>query len=71
MAIFHENEKNDRKAVYDAAEKWKSNCLLDNRSLIWEGESIWTDSNIDRFRTIFIERPDESGNSFDDKLKKQ
>lgn len=61
MAIFHENEKNDRKAVYDAAEKWKSNCLLDNRSLIWEGESIWTDSNIDRFRTILSNGPMNQG----------
>jgi MoxR-like ATPase len=71
MALFYENKVNDRKAIYDAAEKWKNECLLDNKSLIWDGESIWTDVNLDRFRAIFVDNPDESGDSFDSKFKKQ
>ncbi len=34
MAIFYEDELNDRKAIYKAAEKWKINCLLNNESLM-------------------------------------
>ncbi|UOR13724.1 AAA family ATPase [Halobacillus amylolyticus] len=71
MAIYYEVKKGDRKAVYDAAEKWKENCLLNDGSLIWDGEPIWTAHNISRFINIFIESPDESGDSFDDKLRKQ
>ncbi|TWI59300.1 AAA family ATPase [Halalkalibacter nanhaiisediminis] len=71
MALFYENKVNDRKAIYDAAEKWKNECLLDNKSLIWDEESIWTNANLDRFRAIFVENPDESGDSFDSKFKKQ
>ena len=71
MAIFYEKDINDRLAIYDAAEKWKSECLLNDRSLIWEGEPIWTLANIDRFKAIFVDNPDESGDNFDSKFKKQ
>ncbi len=71
MAIYYELEKNDRKAIYEVAEKWKNECLLNNKSLIWDGESIWTDTNLDRFKSIFVENPDVSGENFDDKFKKQ
>lgn len=71
MAIYYELEKNDRKSIYDAAEKWKNECLLNDKSLIWNGETIWTDSNIKRFKSIFVENPDVSGDNFDAKLKKQ
>ncbi len=71
MAIYYENEKNDRKSLYDTAEKWKNECLLNDKSLIWAGELIWTEANINRFRHIFVENPDASGENFDSKLKKQ
>lgn len=71
MAIYYQTVIDDRKQIYDAAEKWRNECLLSNKSLIWDGETIWTTDTINRFRTIFIERPDESGSSFDDKLRKQ
>lgn len=71
MAVYFKLEESEKDVIYGTAEKWKNLCLLDDKSLIWEGESIWTKSNINRFRSIFIESPDESGDSFDDKLKKQ
>lgn len=71
MAVYFKLEESEKDAIYGTVEKWKNLCLLDEKSLIWGGESIWTKSNINRFRSIFIESPDESGDSFDDKLKKQ
>jgi MoxR-like ATPase len=72
MSIYYEQEKNDRKAIYDAAEKWKNNCLLDDKSLIWDEDSVWTANNINRFRAIFVENPDAAvGENFDIKFKKQ
>src|SRR5699024_2376628 len=37
----------------------------------WDNEFIWTEQNMNRFRRIFIEEPDVSGNSFDEKLRNQ
>lgn len=71
MAIYYAKEKNDRGFLYNAAAKWRNECLLDDGSLIWDGEAIWTDNNMNRFRHIFIENPDVSGDNFDSKLKKQ
>lgn len=71
MAIYYKLDYHEKEAIYGTAEKWKNNCLLDDKSLIWESESIWTNNNISRFRSIFIDSPDESGESFDNKLKKQ
>jgi len=71
MAIYYEHDINDRKAIYDAAEKWKNECLINDKSLIWDGESVWTLTNINRFKSIFVENPDASGENFDSKLKKQ
>jgi MoxR-like ATPase len=71
MAVFYEQDINDRIAIYNAAEKWKNECLLNDKSLIWGGEPIWTLANINRFISIFVENPDESGENFDSKLKKQ
>lgn len=71
MARSYEMEKGDRDSIYDAAKKWKQECILSDKSLIWEGDSVWTDSNIRRFQAIFVDNPDESGSSFDEKLKIQ
>lgn len=60
-----------RMEIYETVDRWKKDCLLDDKSLLWPGESIWTRENISRFRTVFIDRPDETGDSFNDKLKKQ
>src|SRR5690606_12088463 len=60
-----------RKAIYDAAEKWKEKCLLDDESLIWVGENIWTQGNIHRLIERFVNSPDISGESFEQKFEKQ
>jgi hypothetical protein len=57
MATFYEQDFNDRIAIYNAAEKWKNDCLLNDRSLIWEVEPIWTLTIINRIKSIFVERP--------------
>jgi MoxR-like ATPase len=71
MAIFYKTEKNDRQSLYNAATKWKKDCLIGDKSLIWADEDIWTNINMNRFRHIFIENPDVSGENFDNKLKNQ
>ncbi|MDQ0160016.1 AAA family ATPase [Alkalibacillus salilacus] len=71
MAKYYFEKKDDRKAIYDAMKKWKENCLLNEGSLIWEGEAVWTQDNIRRFKSIFVDSPDSSGETFDIKLENQ
>jgi 5-methylcytosine-specific restriction enzyme B len=60
-----------RDAVYDMAERWRSDCLLDGESLLWPGEDVWSRANLERFRRCFIDRPDESNDSFEVKFRRQ
>lgn len=71
MAIYFSKTKDDRKSIYDTIEKWKNECLLNDKSLLWEGEQIWTLDNITRFKRVFVDDPDESADSFDQKFEKQ
>ena len=71
MAKYYYDQPGDRKAIYAAAEKWKEKCLIQDTSFIWKDEKLWTLHNLNRFKTIFVDNPNESGDSFDEKLKKQ
>ncbi|GEN81841.1 hypothetical protein SLU01_01530 [Sporosarcina luteola] len=71
MAMYLLKKDEDRTPVYDAAAKWRERCLIHDGSIIWEDESIWTHSNLKRLQEIFVHNPDESGSSFEEKLKKQ
>ncbi|MET3683267.1 hypothetical protein ABID56_001362 [Alkalibacillus flavidus] len=71
MAKYYFHDKDYRKTIYDVITNWKQNCLLNDGSLIWEGEAIWTQDNIRRFDTIFVNSPDDSSDTFDGKLEKQ
>lgn len=71
MTIYYKNLPNDRSAIYSAAEKWKEECLIKDQSLLWNSESIWSKENLERFRVVFVENPDQTGSDFDQKFKKQ
>ena len=54
--------------VYAAAELWVERALKADDSLFLPGKAIWTRENLAELRRRFLERPDESGNGFYDKL---
>ena len=56
--------------ILDAAEWWKQECLLGGRSLCSE-EGLWNGTNFRSLKAHFVDSPDESGDSFDEKLKRQ
>src|SRR5690625_321598 len=51
--------------------KWKDHSLLDDQGIIWKDEPIWSNENLHKFRSAFIERPDESSGNFYIKLEGQ
>ncbi|MEH7130415.1 AAA family ATPase [Neobacillus drentensis] len=71
MAIFYDNSPSETKAIYEAARKWKLECLNMDGSILWPGENIWTLENLKQLKKVYVDRPDNSNSSFEDKLKIQ
>ena len=58
-------------AVYAAAESWVERGLKFDDSLFTPGKRIWTSEWLDELHRRFLDRPDESGDTFLDKLERQ
>jgi 5-methylcytosine-specific restriction protein B len=61
----------DVTVIYDTAQRWKKECLLEEKSLLWPSDNIWTRSNLEAFKACFIDNMDESDNDFETKFKRQ
>ena len=57
--------------VYEAAEAWVDRALRTDDSLFTPGKPIWTGEWLGELRERFLDRPDESGDSFLEKLQRQ
>ena len=57
--------------VYDAAKAWVDRALRTDDSLFTPGKPIWTSERLGELRERFLDRPDESGDSFLEKLQRQ
>ena len=57
--------------VYDAAQRWRDQCLRDAGSLFTPGRPIWTDEHFAVLRERFIDNPDTSQANFITKLRGQ
>src|ERR1700751_215170 len=68
MARYSEHDSGD---IYKLAASWKTKCLLEGGSLLWEGAQVWTKETLEAFKACFTDRPDESGDSFEGKFKRQ
>lgn len=57
--------------IYAFTEQWKEHCLLQDSSILWPDEPIWTLENLQALKTAFIDQPDVSERSFQEKLHDQ
>jgi MoxR-like ATPase len=64
-------QNGSRTAVYVAAEKWIDAALRRDDSLFTPGQPLWGPQTIADLYERFVEHPDESPNSFEDKLQGQ
>lgn len=62
----HETSK-----IYLAAEVFRTNCLLRDGSLLFEGSSVWRSEVLDQIHKAFVATPDEGDRSFIVKFKDQ
>jgi hypothetical protein len=65
MARYSERETT---AIYELADQWKNDCLLGEGAVLWPEEKLWTVPNLQRFKACFIDKPDTSGDSFEQKF---
>ena len=60
----------DAELILRAAEHWKTQCLLDQKSLFTQ-RSLWTRENFEEFRQFYVDRPLVGQESFLWKLEQQ
>ena len=60
-----------REDVYEVAERFVEEALRKDGSLFTPGSAIWSAENIEDLYERFVEHPDESSDSFEDKFRRQ
>ncbi len=65
------HSEHDTARIFEAADAFRSRCLLNDGSLIFEGEAVWRPEVLDRVHKAFVATPDEGDRSFMDKFKDQ
>lgn len=72
MAKVFYDEIGDRESIYQAAVKWKEECLLRDDSLLNDGVKIWSLKNLKELKNRFSDSPIYAEKtSFDHKLETQ
>jgi 5-methylcytosine-specific restriction protein B len=62
---------NDSRQILQAAEKFFSECLQQDGSLLFETETLWSTDVLGRFHSAFVAAPDEGDRQFIDKFRDQ
>ena len=61
----------DTGPILEAASRWAGNCLVDDRSILSEGERLWTPQHFDELDHAFVQNYDDGEGSFMEKLQRQ
>lgn len=57
--------------VFEAADKFKQHCLLDQQSLFLDDQTVWTTEHFQALIDHYVKQPDVSNGGFYDKLASQ
>jgi len=57
--------------IYPAFSQFTQRCLVEDRSLLWPAETIWTLENLEEIKQRFIDNPETSKGDFWEKLRGQ
>lgn len=70
MSRFNPHSLNAAK-IFDAADKFKQRCLLDQESLFLDGQTLWTAEHFQALIDNYVKQPDVGDGGFYDKLASQ
>jgi 5-methylcytosine-specific restriction protein B len=65
------NDHRPAELVYEAATRWRKECLDADGSLFTPGEPVWTPAALDELENCFVLQPDTGKGSYLEKLHKQ
>ena len=68
MARYSEH---DTSKIYEAADLFRTNCLLGEGSLLFGDTSVWRPDVLEQIHKSFVATPDEGDRTFIDKFKDQ
>ncbi len=57
-------------SIYDAAETWRHNCLVGDRS-VFTDRQLWIATHVEELIEFFVKKPDLSARDFETKLRDQ
>ena len=60
-----------KETIYKVVDDFTQLCLSNNLSLLWPKREVWTVSNLANLRAALIDSPDESSDTFFEKLQRQ
>jgi 5-methylcytosine-specific restriction protein B len=60
-----------RKAIQEVVDRWRDQCLLEDGSLLFDDQQVWTRDNLARLYHNVIEVPLEDDRTFLEKLREQ
>jgi len=63
--------EHDTGKIYQAAADFRTKCLLQDGSLLFDGASVWRPDALDRIHKVFVATPDEGDRTFIDKFRDQ
>jgi len=61
----------DTRTIYEAATRFRDECLIKDCSLLFDAEPVWTKANLERLHKDFVDTPDVSDRSFIEKFRDQ
>lgn len=61
----------DTTKVYEAADAFRKNCLLQDGSLFFGEKAVWCADTLDRPHKVFVAAPDDGDRQFIDKFRDQ
>ncbi|WP_227243288.1 hypothetical protein [Paraburkholderia caribensis] len=70
MSQFNPHHPNARQ-VFQAAQDFKQQCLINQQSLFLPEQSIWNGQHFQSLITHFVDQPDPGGDGFYKKLELQ
>src|SRR4051794_9263825 len=61
----------DRWAIDELVDRWRNECLINDGSLLFAGERVWSLETFDLFFRAYNDRLDRGEGSFDEKFRAQ
>jgi 5-methylcytosine-specific restriction protein B len=57
--------------VYEFASQWRDQCLINEKSLLWPDEAVWSLESLQKLKQCYVDSPDSAKATFEERFKEQ